>query len=79
MAAYCDSVITPRPYSLDEGMVVRGQVGNIQPWAAGLILVDVGGQPVILPAELERKARAHVGHCAEVLRLEGYTFRRMSQ
>ena len=65
------------PFALQDGMVVRGLVGKIEPWAAGLILVDVGGQHVILPDVLDRWLRKQIGHRAEVLRLGGYTFRRL--
>jgi hypothetical protein len=65
------------PISLQDGMIVRGEVGKIEPWALGLILVSIGKQQVILPAELEKKVQKHAGHRVELLRMNGYSFRRM--
>jgi hypothetical protein len=65
------------PIAMNEGMVVRGVLGEIKPWSMGLIQVDIGLQNVILPAELEKKLkRFEIGSRIEVLRFDGYSMRR---
>jgi hypothetical protein len=58
--------------------VVRGVLGEIKPWSSGLILVCIGRQQVVLPAELEKKLKRFDTGCRiEVLRLDGYRSRRL--
>jgi len=64
-----------RAIALPEGGVVRGVLQEVVPWSLGLVLAAIGGQLVVLPAELKLPA---AGSEIEVLRLEGYSVRRMA-
>jgi hypothetical protein len=67
------ATLSTQPIALRDLDVVRGVLGEIKPWSSGLILVCIGRQQVVLPAELEKKLKRFDTGCRiEVLRLDGY-------
>jgi len=70
MSGSISSITIPesQPFPLPESDVVGGVLGEIQPYAPGMILVGIGHQLVILPGEIEKKLARYAGARIEILR-----------